>query len=85
MFGGQHIYKASDEILDDGASGGQLLHREAYEHSYPHCWRHKTPLIFRATPQWFVSLDQNGLREGAGGNREVQWLPDWGEQRIEAW
>jgi isoleucyl-tRNA synthetase len=54
-------------------------------HSYPHCWRHKSPLIFRATPQWFVSLDQNGLRRDAMRAIEgVQWIPDWGKQRIEA-
>ncbi len=85
LFGGQHIHKAGDEILARLAAGGQLLHREAYQHSYPHCWRHRTPLIFRATPQWFVSLDQHGLREAAlGAIKNVRWLPDWGQQRIEA-
>ncbi len=62
---------------------GTLLHHEPFRHSYPHCWRHKTPVIFRATPQWFISMDQAGLRETALREiRKVQWMPDWGEQRI---
>ncbi len=84
LFGGQHIYKAATAIVELLESSGRLLHQEGFGHSFPHCWRHKTPLIFRATPQWFVSLDQNSLREDALtaiGN--VQWIPGWGEQRIE--
>ena len=53
------------------------------KHSYPHCWRHKTPVIFRATPQWFISMDQKGLRANALRDiKKVQWMPGWGEQRI---
>ena len=53
-------------------------------HSYPHCWRHKTPIIFRATPQWFISMDQKGLRaQSLKEIKGVQWIPDWGA-RIEA-
>jgi len=52
-------------------------------HSYPHCWRHKTPVIFRATPQWFLSMEKEGLRRDAlAGIRKVRWVPAWGEQRI---
>jgi isoleucyl-tRNA synthetase len=54
-----------------------------YEHSYPHCWRHKTPIIFRATPQWFVSMDKNGLRKDSLEQiKQTQWIPEWGENRI---
>jgi isoleucyl-tRNA synthetase len=84
-FAGMHIYKANAAIVNVLTEQGALLHSEAVTHSYPHCWRHKTPLIFRATPQWFISLDRNALRaqslEAISG---VQWLPGWGEQRIEA-
>ena len=52
-------------------------------HSYPHCWRHKTPVIFRATPQWFISMEQKRLREHTLRDiKKVQWTPAWGEQRI---
>jgi isoleucyl-tRNA synthetase len=65
-------------------SKGNLVHEEALRHSYPHCWRHKTPIIFRATPQWFISMDQNGLRAAALKQiDETQWIPNWGEARIE--
>ena len=64
LFGGQHIYKANDKIVECMRESRHLLAaaKNPFAHSYPHCWRHKTPVIFRATPQWFVSLDQNGLR-----------------------
>ena len=84
-FGGQHIYKASKAIVEKLADESYLAHANDFVHSYPHCWRHKTPLIFRATPQWFVSLDQNGLRGDAMRAIDaVEWIPDWGKQRIEA-
>jgi len=84
LFGGQHIYQAGDRIIDLLSEGGRLLHVEDYEHSYPHCWRHHTPLIFRSTPQWFINLDQNGLRDAAMSAIDtVEWIPDWGQQRIE--
>jgi len=82
-FAGTHIYKANEEIVDVLDKSGHLLCCEKLEHSYPHCWRHKTPVIFRATPQWFISLDQNGLREASLAAIEtVEWIPGWGEQRI---
>ncbi len=62
---------------------GRLLHQEAHPHSYPHCWRHKTPVIFRATSQWFISMDDKGLRAGALRDiKQVKWTPEWGESRI---
>ncbi len=80
---GRHIYRDEQAIIGLLRQRGMLLHAETFQHSYPHCWRHKTPLIFRATPQWFVSLDQNGLRESAlAAIRGVRWTPEWGEQRI---
>ncbi len=55
------------------------------QHSYPCCWRHKTPIIFRATPQWFVSMDKEGLRQQSLKEiKGVQWIPDWGQARIES-
>ncbi|MGR5218550.1 class I tRNA ligase family protein, partial [Vibrio harveyi] len=63
---------------------GALLHHNDYEHSYPHSWRHKTPFIFRATPQCFVSMDQAGLRAKALESiKYVEWMPEWGLSRIE--
>lgn len=62
-----------------------LLHVEKLQHSYPCCWRHKSPIIFRATPQWFVSMDQKGLRKQSLSEiKGVQWIPDWGQARIES-
>ncbi len=84
LFGGMHIYKANEAIVTTLSDGGKLLHVEKIEHSYPHCWRHDTPVIFRATPQWFVSLDKNGLRAASLAEIEkVEWIPGWGKQRIE--
>ena len=84
LFAGQHVFKANDAVLDVLKERGALLHHHAYEHSYPHCWRHKTPIIFRATPQWFVSMEQAGLRSKAlEAIKGVQWMPDWGQSRIE--
>jgi isoleucyl-tRNA synthetase len=84
LFAGIHVYKANDVILETLENNGVLLKHEKLQHSYPCCWRHKTPIIFRATPQWFISMEKNGLRQLA--NREIQktnWFPDWGKARIE--
>lgn len=62
LFAGESVHKANPHVLEVLTEQGKLLHADKLRHSYPHCWRHKTPLIFRATPQWFISLDQNGLR-----------------------
>ncbi|MGF1789722.1 isoleucine--tRNA ligase [Photobacterium profundum] len=84
LFAGQHVFKANDVVVETLKEHGALLHHHAYEHSYPHCWRHKTPIIFRATPQWFISMDKAGLRAKALGEiKSVQWLPEWGQSRIE--
>ncbi|WP_017443674.1 isoleucine--tRNA ligase [Gayadomonas joobiniege] len=83
LFAGQHVSKANQVIVDLLHEKGALLHHHAYEHSYPHCWRHKTPIIFRATPQWFISMDKGGLRERSlTAIKETQWIPAWGEGRI---
>ncbi|GAA4500033.1 isoleucine--tRNA ligase [Pseudaeromonas paramecii] len=84
-FAGQHVFKANAAVVEVLQETGALLHHEAIRHSYPHCWRHKTPIIFRATPQWFISMEQAGLRQKALGEiKGVQWIPDWGQNRIEA-
>jgi isoleucyl-tRNA synthetase len=87
VFEGQHIWKANETIVALLRENGSLLAHAKLQHSYPHCWRHKTPVAFRATPQWFIAMDQAGLREDslvairaigeAGG-----WYPEWGEARI---
>ncbi len=85
VFAGKHIFKANDEIVAELESRGLLLCHKPYEHSYPHCWRHKTPIVFRATPQWFVSMNQNGLLNAAkAAVEEVNWIPDWGRARIDS-
>ncbi|MCW1875615.1 isoleucine--tRNA ligase [Erwinia sp. INIA-01] len=82
---GVNVFKANDMIVELLKEKGALLHVEKLHHSYPHCWRHKTPIIFRATPQWFISMDQKGLRaQSLKEIKGVQWIPDWGQARIEA-
>ncbi|MFT2091612.1 isoleucine--tRNA ligase [Paraglaciecola sp. 2405UD69-4] len=84
LFAGEHVFKANDHVVEVLKEHGALLHHHVYNHSYPHCWRHKTPIIFRATPQWFVSMDKNGLREESIKEiHNTQWIPEWGESRIE--
>ncbi|MCP3851643.1 MAG: isoleucine--tRNA ligase, partial [Gammaproteobacteria bacterium] len=81
---GQHVFKANPLVLEILEEHGALLNHEELLHSYPHCWRHKTPIIFRATPQWFISMDQSGLRGLAiDAANKTTWLPDWGKARIE--
>ena len=85
VFAGQHIFKANDDIVAALSERGILLCHEPFQHSYPHCWRHKTPIIFRATPQWFISMTGNGLLSAAQQAVEsVQWIPDWGRARIDS-
>ncbi len=85
LFAGLHVTKANDAILDILQTQETLLHAEKLQHSYPHCWRHKTPLIFRATPQWFISMSQHQLREVAlAAIDQVDWFPDWAKPRITA-
>ncbi len=83
LFEGQHVFKANESVIDVLKARSGLVHQEAIRHSYPHCWRHKTPIIFRATPQWFISMEQNGLREAAIAQiHKTKWMPEWGEARI---
>ncbi len=84
LLGGQFIFKANASVIDILEKTNTLVKHESLEHSYPHCWRHKTPVIFRATPQWFVSMQQNGLRDVVNSEiPKVKWIPDWGQKRIE--
>lgn len=81
---GLHVNKANEPIIEMMQGNGSLLYVGKLTHSYPHCWRHKTPIIFRATPQWFISMDKKKLREQAmQAIGKTQWLPDWGQARIE--
>ena len=83
LVGGQFVYGGNKTVLAKIAENGSLLCQEKINHSYPHCWRHKTPIIFRATPQWFISMEKQGLREAAlKGIKTVKWVPEWGENRI---
>jgi isoleucyl-tRNA synthetase len=83
LFAGELVFDANAHVIKVLHENGCLLKDEPYHHSYPHCWRHKTPVIFRATPQWFISMEQAGLRKGAlEAISHVDWMPGWGEQRI---
>lgn len=83
LFAGHFVWKANDEIIELLRDNGVLLHHEPYPHSYPHCWRHKTPTAFRVTPQWFIGMDKAGLRDQAlNAIKNVHWVPAWGEERI---
>ncbi|MBT8128295.1 MAG: isoleucine--tRNA ligase [Gammaproteobacteria bacterium] len=84
LFAGMHVNKANAAVLETLQKNGVLLKQKKMKHSYPHCWRHKTPIIFRATPQWFISMDQNGLRPAAeAAIHDTRWIPHWGQARIE--
>ncbi len=83
LFEGLAVFDANPKVVEVLAAAGRLLSHAPYRHSYPHCWRHKTPVIFRATPQWFISMEKAGLREHALTEiKRVDWVPGWGEQRI---
>ena len=83
-FAGEFIFKANNSIIQELEKNNTLIAHEKITHSYPHCWRHKSPVIFRATPQWFISMHKNGLQEQALKEiKKVDWLPDWGQKRIE--
>jgi len=83
VLAGLHIWKANDVIVDALRAQGSLLAFAKLEHSYPHCWRHKTPIAFRATPQWFISMSQANLRNDAlAAIKNVTWYPEWGQARI---
>ncbi len=83
-FEGKHVHKVDEEIIALLEEKGRLVHHGKITHSYPHCWRTKTPLIFRATSQWFISMEAQGLRQQAlAAIPRVQWVPEWGRNRIE--
>ncbi len=82
---GVHVYKADEPVCAALTREGKLVRSEKFRHSYPHCWRTKTPLIYRATPQWFISMEQQNLRADAlEAIKGVRWVPSWGQNRIEA-
>jgi len=82
---GHHVYRANELLIDHLRACGALVSSAEIRHAYPHCWRCHQPLIFRATPQWFISMEHNGLRRKAlQAIGKVQWTPAWGERRIRA-
>jgi len=84
-YSGLHIEEANKIIIEDLKKNGALLKEEEIRHSYPHCWRCKKPVIFRATEQWFISVEKNDLRTRVLKEIEkVKWIPDWGQNRISA-
>jgi len=83
FFEGQKVFEANRAIIEKLREKGMLLHEEELIHSYPHCWRCKRPVIFRATEQWFISMEANNLREKSlEAIESVQWIPRWGKERI---
>lgn len=83
-FAGMHVYKVDDAVLEALNRNNALVFQSKIFHSYPHCWRTKTPLIFRATPQWFISMDEKGLLDSAKeAVKGVKWTPSWGQNRME--
>ncbi|MBK2356038.1 isoleucine--tRNA ligase [Francisella hispaniensis] len=84
LFAGEFIFKANDRIIELLGEKKRLMNSDKIKHSYPHCWRHKAPLMFRATPQWFISMEKQGLRDKAlQAIKETSWAPSWGQARIE--
>ena len=85
LVGGQSIWAGNKTVIAELSARGRLLAEVKIEHSYPHCWRHKTPIIFRATRQWFIGMDKQGLRNKAmQAVDETQFFPAWGRARLEA-
>ncbi|MGE5105874.1 MAG: isoleucine--tRNA ligase, partial [Betaproteobacteria bacterium] len=93
FFGGMSIWEANPRIVDKLAESGTLFHAEKFTHSYMHCWRHKTPIIYRATTQWFAGMDEVPGYRGAKpaetlrttalrGIEETQFFPPWGKARL---
>ena len=82
-YAGLVVFDANPKIVEDLARSGVLWFDATYEHSYPHCWRCKNPVIYRATQQWFIGMDRNGLRERVVAEvPQVGWIPPWGETRM---
>jgi isoleucyl-tRNA synthetase len=84
FFAGLNVFEANPKVIEKLREVGNLLHESRLSHSYPHCWRCKKPVIFRATVQWFISMEKNGLRARAldAVRNDVRWIPAWGEERI---
>ncbi|MFH0824010.1 MAG: isoleucine--tRNA ligase [Pseudomonadota bacterium] len=83
FFKGKHVFAANEDVKAKLKEYGALLAEETLEHSYPHCWRCKQPVIFRATHQWFISMEKTGLRDRAlQAIDTVKWIPKWGRDRI---
>ncbi|XXJ19586.1 isoleucine--tRNA ligase [Desulfovibrio caledoniensis] len=83
-FAGLNVWEANPKVIEKLTEVGNLMASEKITHSYPHCWRCKQPVIFRATTQWFIGMDENDLRKRALSaiRNDVQWVPSWGEERI---
>ncbi len=83
-FAGLNVFDANPVVIEKLREVGNLLAERKITHSYPHCWRCKSPVIFRATTQWFISMDANDLRKRALSaiRNDVKWVPSWGEERI---
>jgi isoleucyl-tRNA synthetase len=82
-FEGQFVFKANESIIETLQEKNALLGRDKIRHSYPHCWRCKKPVIFRATEQWFISMEKNGLQDKSLEEiEETRWIPAWGKDRI---
>ena len=81
---GMNVFKANAKIIELLKEKGALLHQEDYSHSYPHCWRCKKPIIFRATKQWFMKIDHDGLRQKMTEaiQKKIRFTPEWGKNRI---
>ncbi len=83
LWAGLHVFKADPKIVELLRERGALLFAETITHAYPHCWRCKNPVIFRATEQWFIAMDETGLRQAALEQvHKVKWFPPWGEDRL---
>ena len=83
LFGGMKVFEANQKVIEKLQEVGALVGQSRLSHSYPHCWRCKKPIIFRATEQWFISMDANRLREKSLEQiDQVQWIPRWGRERI---
>lgn len=83
LFGGARIWQAQADVIAALQARHKLVHHTMINHSYPHCWRHKTPLIYRATPQWFINMEHKNLRQQAlAVTTAVHWMPTWGQERM---
>ncbi len=84
LFAGEHVYKVDEKVIDTLIANQALIHQTKFQHSFPHCWRTKTPLIYRATPQWFISMKAKNLLQQVNEQvSKVEWIPGWGRARIE--